>query len=234
MGKTSKSKPTPAHDAWRDFLLFCENQETSQQVYRGVGSVDYELVSKVGRSASYSGQKEINVFNLFEARSQLYHSIQALSNLDKLVLAQHHGLPTRLLDWTTSPLAAAYFAVADEPDPKYDEDMAIYHLRTKAADYTSKATDAFRIKEVKFFLPNFVSPRIAAQSGLFSVHPEPTKAWNDPRIKKYTIPSASRNFFRRKLHYLGINAFRLFPDLDGLARTLRWQYERGIELWHVS
>src|SRR5664280_669014 len=79
MGKTSKSKPTPAHDAWRDFLLFCENQETSQQVYRGVGSVDYELVSKVGRSASYSGQKEINVFNLFEARSQLYHSIQALS-----------------------------------------------------------------------------------------------------------------------------------------------------------
>src|SRR5674476_1654598 len=81
MGKTSKSKPTPAHDAWRDFLLFCANQETSQQVYRGVGSVDYELVSKVGRSASYSGQKEINVFNLFEARSQLYHSIQALSCL---------------------------------------------------------------------------------------------------------------------------------------------------------
>jgi FRG domain len=150
-----------------------------------------------------------------------------------LVLAQYHGLPTRLLDWTTSPLAAAFFAVAGEPGPEFKDDMLIYHVRTMAADYTPNSNDAFDIKKVKFVLPNFVSPRIAAQSGLFSVHPKPSESWSDPRIKRFEIPAPSRAFFRKKLHYLGINAFRSFPDLDGLAKTLDWQYTRQIEMWHV-
>jgi hypothetical protein len=112
--------------------------------------------------------------------------------------------------------------------------MTIYHLRTKASDYTMDASAAFDLAEVKFVLPNFVSPRIAAQSGLFSVHPQPTEAWSDPRIERHIIPAASRNFFRKKLHYLGISASRLFPDLDGLARTLNWQFLRTIEMWHVD
>ena len=214
-------------------MSFCERQASSQDVYRGVGSKDFKLIPKVGWMGDYSEQRERNVFRLFQKRAQLYHPLHGLSDLDKLVLARHYGLPTRLLDWTTSPLAAAFFAVAEDPDPKFNADMVIHHLRTKAADYTADATDAFEIKEVKFVLPNFVSPRIAAQSGLFSVHPKPTEAWSDPRIKRHIIPAAARGFFRKKLHYLGINAFRLFPDLDGLAKTLNWQYMRKVEMWHV-
>lgn len=234
MAKTKKKVRKSHVDAWREFLSFCEQQESSQRVYRGVGNAGYQLVPSVGRSASYSEQREKNVFHLFELRAHLYQPLHGLSQLDRLVLAQHHGLPTRLLDWTTSPLAAAYFAVSDETADAATADMAIYHLRTSAADYASRATDAFDIESVSFFLPNFVSPRIAAQSGLFSIHPNPNEAWTDARIKKHIIPAASRGYFRRKLHYLGINNFRLFPDLDGLARTLKWQYTRGIELWHVD
>jgi hypothetical protein len=219
--------------AWSDFLSFCGKQTSSQQVYRGLGSVDFKLVPKVGRVSDYSTEREKNVFFLFAKRAQLYHSLYGLNELDKLALAQHHGLPTRLLDWTTSPLAAAFFAVANDPEPNLNEDMIIYHLRTKAPDYIHDAEDAFSIKEVKFLLPKFVSPRIAAQSGLFSIHPKPNEVWKDPRINRYIIPAKSRAFFRKKLHYLGISAFRLFPDLDGLARTLNWQYQRKVEMWHV-
>jgi hypothetical protein len=224
---------SPKADAWRAFLAFCGSQKSSQDVYRGLGSSDFKLIPKAGRTNDYSIQREQNVFRLFNKRAQLHHQLHGLSELDKLVLAQHHGLPTRLLDWTTSPLAAAFFAVAEDPVPDHAEDMVIYHLRTKAGDYENSATDPFAIKEVKFILPNVVSPRIAAQSGLFSIHPNPNQTWTDPRIKKYIIRAANRGFFRKKLHYLGISAARLFLDLDGLAKTLNWQYTRKIEMWHI-
>lgn len=220
-------------DDWDEFLSFCGRQASSQQVYRGLRSADYKLIPKVGRTDDYSEDHEQNVFRLFKKRARLYHPVNFLNDLDLLVLAQHHGLPTRLLDWTTSPLVAAFFAVAEEPDTSRSSDMVIFHLRTKGVDYIPDAIKPFEVKETKFVLPNFVSPRIAAQSGLFSIHPTPPAPWDNSRIKQYRIPGRSRAFFRKKLHYLGINAARIFPDLDGLAKTLDWQYARKIEMWHV-
>jgi FRG domain len=234
---TKKSKSTTnsnqTEDEWKAFLEFCAEQSSSQFVYRGVADASYSLIPSVGRSKKYETHKEKNLFALFVKRAQLFQDLTGLTEFDRLVLAQHHGMPTRLLDWTTSPLAAAYFAVAGKPKDE-ESDFAIHYFRTEPTDYVpSDVKDPFEVKEVQFYLPSFVSARIAAQGGLFSVHPDPNQAWSDKRLKKRTISSNSRKSFQRRLHFLGVNSFRLFPGLDGLAKTLDWQYNSNIELWHI-
>jgi hypothetical protein len=92
-GAKMKKRRTPHADAWREFLLFCQKQESSQQVYRGVGKADYTLKPSVGRSSKYTEQKEKNIFRLFEIRAQLYQPLHTLSALDRLVLAHIMDCP---------------------------------------------------------------------------------------------------------------------------------------------
>ena len=218
---------------WARFLEISSAQFSSQIVYRGVPNAAYELQPSIGRVRKYSSLREERILAHFRRRAELHIPMSGLSPLDQLVLAQHHGLPTRLLDWTTSPLVAAYFAVFSADKDRH-ADFAIYSIKTNRDDYLPAAAhDPSEASDVKFYLPKVVSPRIAAQSGLFSIHPDPKSAWSEKRVTKITFSGRARAMFSRRLHYLGINAHKLFPGLDGLATTLRWQLEQGVELWHL-
>ena len=50
-----------------------------------------------------------------------------------VALAQHHGIPTRFLDWTRNPLAAAFFAVDDSLQHQRNEDIAVWALHSRLA-----------------------------------------------------------------------------------------------------
>lgn len=152
-----------------------------------------------------------------------------LSSWDWLFLAQHHGLPTRLLDWTTNPLVAAFWAC--EPSPKGKRQGEVIAVRVADVGLLTDAEQRdgpFGIPRTGFVYPSVVAPRIASQKGLFSVHASPASNWIlRNKTVKFVIPADDKASFRSFLYGLGVDAGMIMADLDGLAATLRWRHLTG-------
>jgi len=151
---------------------------------------------------------------------------------DNLALAQHHGLPTRLLDWTFNPLVALWFTVNKPLDNK---DGVLWILKASEDDFkTEQDKDPFAIGKTKIFLPRIISRRISAQAGAFTVHRmieeknkfykfETNNEFMD-KLSKYNVPSSKFREIQSELNTLGINDSTLFPDLDGFCKYLTSKY----------
>lgn len=145
-------------------------------------------------------------------------------NWGLLALAQHHGLPTRLLDWTQNPLVAMFFAV---DKPSESEKSAVWAYRYNHV--ATKNLDPFTINRIHVFHPAHVTVRITAQQGCFTVHPPPFYNMHrvqrtDEELVKFIIKKEYRTQIKNDLDRLGINCASLFPDLDGLCRYLKWSF----------
>ncbi|MDW3913345.1 hypothetical protein QI312_12000 [Staphylococcus saprophyticus] len=83
------------------------------------------------------------------------------------------------------------------------------------------------IKKVK---PNGLATRVVRQSGIFTIHEQPTASiednlWKKEELTKIIIDKRYRTRLREELSYYGINELSLFPDLDGLASYVNWIME---------
>ncbi|MDC8804201.1 FRG domain-containing protein [Halomonas pacifica] len=154
-----------------------------------------------------------------------------------LAFAQHHGVPTCLLDWSRRSYVAAYFAASSAlaGEPKEGQRIAIWALDRRSSD--------IRVIEA----PGSTSPNLAAQSGVFTESPissffnsrlpvdESTffpvglqhkmslyeKSPKTPVIEVFTLPIEQAGSLLKGCELLGVSGTTLFPGYEGISRKVR-------------
>jgi hypothetical protein len=101
-------------------------------VYRGSSNAKSPLLTSLARLGGINpphtkSELEEHILRNFIRYSRPYLGIDTVNDWEHLVSAQHHGVPTRLLDWTYSPLVAAFFATRPNDDGDV-ADRAVWRL----------------------------------------------------------------------------------------------------------
>lgn len=195
---------------------------------------DYRLIPKIARKIQPHRLLNVESTIIEEIRRRGDSLIKkgTLNNWDLLVYAQHYGLATRLLDWTSNPLVALWFACQNN-----DSNAYIYVLKHSDHDLVNDElnTSPFVISKTKIFKPNLNNERIVAQNGWFTIHaiseshhriiPLDEEEGFKGRVWQIEIPSAHHSEILGKLNILGINHETIYPGIEGTCRYINWMNE---------
>lgn len=225
----------------------------SRHLFRGQGNANWSLVPGLYRREtvpiSGSPKEAFDTFEYMWLKRFFDEGFPYLPQLPRTysndrIIAQHFGVPTRLLDWTVDPFVATYFAVERWDD---EHDAAIFMLLPDAR-YRPEDAHSYEKHSAIAFTPPAIDRRIPAQKSVFTFHPygDPEKSFVplEKRAKmgnqisdqhgqlargfaKIIIPAKSKRLLLRELLGMGIDRRNLFPGLDGVGADIAMRFEVG-------
>lgn len=232
------------HDihSWSDLAQVIEQQFKQGWIYRGVRDSNYPLTPGIGRERvrrnaqglflPYDAAEEQRLLRQFKKEAVSRFEWQPQTDLEWMVLGQHHRLPTRLLDWSESLLVALFFAVEAREDYKKNPSSyaAVYGIEPPR-ELDNLSIDPFG-QEIgttpRLIRPPHITPRVTAQKGVLTVHPDPTENWDSPGMHCWRIEKEKIFTFKGLLDFCGIHAASLFPDsADRHTEHLKWLHKWG-------
>lgn len=242
IGYTSGCETQEASN-WNDFLSFITaNLEYRHFVWRGQRDGSWNLESTLDRLIRQAGKKDYNKaldqhlqnFKLAARGRRGSNPRDMPSENDWWALGQHQGLATPLLDWSTSPFVAAFFAYASEI-PSSTNYRMVFGLSkvssiAKSAEIAKVHKHTSRPPILEFVEPlTDENARLVNQGGLFTrspagVHIEQWINRNNKsekktiRLWKIRLPEIDRKTVLQSLNRMNINYLSLFPDLYGSSQ----------------
>jgi hypothetical protein len=221
--------------------------------FRGERDARWPLYSSLSRYLQSFGvnreawpEQERRILRIFKRKAHVYlaQPPHPEDDFQWLALMQHHGAPTRLLDFTWSPYVAAFFALE-----RTTEDGVVWALNPARIEGSRDpesvvdprvpgnfATHFLKNKRPFLWLgePHTMNRRLIAQSATFvlpGLLDQPVEEILSGRpdagnvLTKLILPQHVRETGMRELYRMNITYATLFPDLDGLARSLGYELE---------
>ncbi len=246
--RVTPAEPDPATGRLRDYGVYRGSSDATTPIFTALdrlGGID---------SPHSKHQVEEHILRNFIRYSRAHLPQPPANEWELLVTAQHHGLPTRLLDWSYSPLVAAHFATSTNTNRM---DRVIWRLDWKRVHRAFDLPElAFLIQDLERALgengsftpwklfagetrpfaclidPPSLDARIAAQSAAFTLCSSKKCPFDhflaehglSDALTRFVIPAENVQNFRDQLDLVGMSERHLFPDLDGVAAELRRYY----------